>query len=99
MSIPVYLDNAATTKPCEAAVSAVFLNMAEDYGNPSSLHSIGLQAEKNMNEARKSIAAALVCDPACIVFTSGATEANNTAVFGAVRNYGRRKKRIVISSF
>lgn len=94
----VYLDNAATTRPCEPAVSAVFQNMVEDYGNPSSLHKIGLIAEQNLTEARKSIAAALVCDPQCIVFTSGATEGNNTAIFGIAKNYGKRKKKIVVSA-
>ncbi len=94
----VYLDNAATTRPCEPAVSAVFQNMVEDYGNPSSLHGMGITAEKNMTEARKAIAAALVCDPQCVTFTSGATEANNTAVFGAAKNYGKRKKKIVVSA-
>ncbi|MCH5349582.1 MAG: cysteine desulfurase [Oscillospiraceae bacterium] len=94
----VYLDNAATTRPCEPAVSAVFQNMVEDYGNPSSLHKIGLIAEQNLTEARKSIAAALVCDPQCIVFTSGATESNNTAISGIAKNYGKRKKKIVVSA-
>ena len=94
----VYLDNAATTRPCEPAVSAVFQNMVEDYGNPSSLHKIGLTAEQNVTEARKSIAAALVCDPSCIMFASGATECNNTAIFGAAKNYGKRRKKIVVSA-
>lgn len=94
----IYLDNAATTRPCEPAVSAVFQNMVEDYGNPSSLHGMGITAEKNISEARKSIAAALVCDPQCIVFTSGATECSNMAVFGIAKNYGKRKKKIVISA-
>lgn len=94
----IYLDNAASTKPCEPAVSAVFHNMVEEFGNPSSLHGIGLAAEQNVTEARKAIAAALVCDPGCITFTSGATEGNNTAIFGAAENYGRRKKRIVVSA-
>lgn len=94
----VYLDNAATTKPCEAAMSAVFDSMLVNYGNPSSLHRIGLNAENDMTEARKSIAAALVCDPKCITFTSGATEANNTIIFGAAKKYGRRnRKKIVVS--
>lgn len=97
--MPVYLDNAATTRPCEPAVSAVFQNMVEDYGNPSSLHKIGLIAEQNVTEARKSIAAALVCDPNCITFASGATEGNNTAIFGAAKNYGKRRKKIVVSAF
>ncbi len=94
----VYLDNAATTRPCEPAVSAVFQCMVEDYGNPSSLHKLGLNAERHVEEARKAIAAALVCDPRCITFTSGATECNNTAIFGAAENYGRRKKKIIVSA-
>lgn len=94
----VYLDNAATTKPCEAAITEVFQNMVEGYGNPSSLHKFGLQAEQGVTEARKALAAALVCDPNCVTFTSGATEANNTAIFGAVRNYGKRKKKIVVTA-
>lgn len=96
--MPIYLDNAATTRPCEPAVSAVFQNMVEDYGNPSSLHKIGLAAEQNVTEARKAVAAALVCDPQCVIFTSGATECNNTAIFGAAKNYGKRKKKIVVSA-
>lgn len=96
--MPIYLDNAATTRPCEPAVSAVFQNMVEDYGNPSSLHKIGLAAEQNVTEARKAVAAALVCDPQCVIFTSGATECNNMAIFGAAKNYGKRKKKIVVSA-
>lgn len=96
--MPIYLDNAATTRPCEPAVSAVFQNMVEDYGNPSSLHKIGLAAEQNITEARKAVAAALVCDPQCVTFTSGATECNNTAIFGAAKNYGKRKRKIVVSA-
>lgn len=94
----VYLDNAATTRPCEPAVSAVFQCMVEDYGNPSSLHKLGLNAEQRVEEARKATAAALVCDPQCITFTSGATECNNTSIFGAAENYGKRKKKIVVSA-
>lgn len=94
----IYLDNAATTRPCEPAVSAVFRNMVEDYGNPSSLHKLGLAAEQNISEARKAVAAALVCDPVCITFTSGATEGNNTAIFGAAKNYGKRRRKIVVSA-
>lgn len=96
--MPIYLDNAATTRPCEPAVSAVFQNMVEDYGNPSSLHKFGLAAEQSITEARKAVAAALVCDPQCITFTSGATECNNTAIFGIAKNYGKRKKKIVVSA-
>lgn len=97
--IMTYLDNAATTRPCEAAMSAVLDSMLYKYGNPSSLHKAGLEAEQDVTEARKAIAAALVCDPKCLTFTSGATEANNTVIFGAAKNYGRHgKKKIVVSS-
>lgn len=94
----VYLDNAATTKPCEPAVSAVFYCMVENFGNPSSLHKMGIEAEKVLNDARKSIAAAIVCKPESVYFTSGATESNNTAILGAAAIYGKRKKKIVTSS-
>ena len=94
----VYLDNAATTQPCEPAVSAAFLSMVENYGNPSSLHKKGINAEKAITEARKAIASALVCAPECVYFTSGATESNNTAIFGTAQNYGKRRKKIVTTS-
>ncbi len=96
--MPAYLDNAATTKPCEEAVKACLAAMTENYGNPSSLHKMGINAEIAVTEARKAIAAALVCQPECITFTSGATEANNTLILGAAENYGRRKKKAVISA-
>lgn len=96
--MPAYLDNAATTKPCEEAVNACITAMTENYGNPSSLHKVGVNAEIAVTEARKAVAAALVCQPECITFTSGATEANNTLILGAAENYGRRRKRIVVSS-
>jgi len=97
VKMSVYLDNAATTRPCEPAVSAIFRCLVEDYGNPSSLHRLGVTAEQQLTEARKAIAAALVCDPVCVTFTSGATESNNTAILGAARAYGKRKKKIVVS--
>ncbi len=93
-----YLDNAATTKPCDEAVSACLTALTENYGNPSSLHKIGLNAENAVSEARKAIAAALVCQPECITFTSGATEANNTLILGAAENYGKRRKKVVVSA-
>ena len=62
-----YLDNAATTKPCDEAVSACLTALTENYGNPSSLHKIGLNAENAVSEARKAIAAALVCQPVSFV--------------------------------
>lgn len=84
----IYLDNAATTKPSRAAVEAM-LKAAECFGNPSSLHKLGLESEKLINESRTVIANMLGCDSKHIYFTSGGTEANNTAIFGEA--YGRRK--------
>ncbi len=94
----VYLDNAATTKPCGECVEAMVTALTENYGNPSSLHRAGLDAQLMVDRARRSIAEALGANPVCIYFTSGATESNNLAVRGAVSAYGRRKKRIVVSS-
>ena len=91
----VYLDNAATTKPCEPAVSAAFYCMVENYGNPSSLHRMGVEAEKVLTDTRKAIASALVCAPESVYFTSGATESNNLAIMGISEVYGRRRKKIV----
>ncbi|MGN0689722.1 MAG: cysteine desulfurase family protein [Oscillospiraceae bacterium] len=90
-----YLDNAATTKPCEQAVSAVVDALVENYGNPSSLHRIGLKAEEAVTDARKAIATALSTQPECVTFTSGATESNNLAIIGSAKTYGKRKKKIV----
>lgn len=94
----VYLDNAATTKPCEEAVKAAVDAMTENYGNPSSLHRAGLDAQLVMDSARKTIAASIGAESSEIYFTSGATESNNLALRGASAAYGRRKKKIVISA-
>ncbi len=84
----IYLDNAATTKPCPEAVQA-WMETAEVFGNPSSLHGLGLQAEKLIQSAGDAIAVKLGVERKNIYFTSGGTEANNTAVFGTA--YGHRK--------
>lgn len=96
--MPVYLDNAATTKPCREAVEAAVLAMTENFGNPSSLHKAGLNAQLAVDSARRSIAGALGCDAGCVYFTSGATESNNIALRGTAVAYGKRKKKIIISS-
>lgn len=94
----VYLDNAATTKPCREAVEAITAALTENFGNPSSLHRMGLDAQLTVDAARKSIAQALGCDAAWVYFTSGATESNNLALRGAASAYGRNRKKIIISS-
>jgi len=86
----IYLDNSATTKVLEEVARAVFDTMTLHFGNPSSLHRKGIEAEKIMQEARENIAKALGASPKEIYFTSGGTESNNWAVKGAA--YARRRK-------
>lgn len=93
-----YLDNSATTKPCEECVNAVWHMLTDNYGNPSSLHKLGIDAMKEIILARSSVAEALGADREEIVFTSGATEANNTALFGAVKAKRRLGNRIVTTA-
>ncbi len=93
----IYLDNAATTKPCHEAVEAVLKGL-ECFGNPSSLHSLGLEAENLLNEQREAVADAIGAQDKEIFFTSGATESSNTAIFGAFAAHGKRKRRIVTTS-
>lgn len=94
----IYLDNAATTKPCGEAVSAAVDAMTENYGNPSSFHRAGLDAQLAVDKARKAIAASIGADSSEIYFTSGATESNNLALRGISAAYGRKRRKIVISS-
>ena len=96
--MPIYLDNAATTRPCAEAVEAAVEAMTVNYGNPSSLHKAGLEAQLLVDKARKIIAGSIGADTSCVYFTSGATESNNLALRGAAGAYGRRKKKIVISA-
>lgn len=88
----IYLDNASTTKPCQEAVNAAISTFSE-FGNPSSLHNLGLNAEKIIKSSSKSIANLLGCNSKNIIFTSGGTESNNTAVFSAAK-MSRVKKAI-----
>lgn len=94
----VYLDNSATTAPCPEAVEAVNFMMTENFGNPSSLHGAGISAMKEIISARESIAKALSCEKDEIFFTSGGTEANNLAIFGAAYANRRRGNRIVTTA-
>ncbi len=95
----VYLDNSATTRVDERVAQAALSMMCEHYGNPSSLHSKGLDAELAITAARKQVAAAIGADAAEITFTSGGTEANNLAVFGTM-NMGRRMGgRVITTAF
>lgn len=81
----IYFDNAATT-PVHPEVAEVINHiLLHEWGNPSSLHHIGFEAEKRMREAGRVLARGLGVDPSCLIFTSCASESNNTALWGAVR--------------
>lgn len=91
----VYLDNSATTKPSTLSIEYTLKALNDYWGNPSSLHLLGFEAENLLNETRKSVADLLHCRDDEITFTSSGTEANNTAIFGAVYSRAKRGKRIV----
>lgn len=94
----IYLDNSATTKPEKAVADAVYEALTDGFGNASSFHKIGLNANLQVRKARDILAKALSCQSEELVFTSGGTEANNLAVFGAVEANKRRGKRIVTTA-
>ncbi|MBR5543128.1 MAG: cysteine desulfurase [Oscillospiraceae bacterium] len=87
----IYFDNAATTKVIPEAAAAATAAMCEDFGNPSSLHGLGISAENMLSSARADIAEALSCTPREITFTSCGTESNNLAIFGAAARSGKRR--------
>ncbi len=93
-----YLDNAATTKPCEAAAKAAVECLTECYGNPSSLHKAGLSAQRKLEHSRAVIAKTLGCDTREIIFTSCATESTNTALRSTAAAYGKKRKKIITSA-
>lgn len=94
----IYLDNSATTRPLPEAAEAVNTMMTETFGNPSSFHRAGLAANAVVRQAREAIADALSAEPEELVFTSGGTEANNLAIFGAAAANRRKGKRIVTTA-
>lgn len=92
----IYLDNAATTVPCKEAAEAM-MKAAEEFGNPSSLHGLGLRTEKLITAAKEQLAKKLGGDKRNIYFTSGGTEANNLALFGTAYAKQKQGKRIITS--
>jgi cysteine desulfurase len=96
--MPVYLDHAATTPMADVAITAMTEQMAK-LGNPSSLHSYGRKARKDLEGAREEIALALDCHPTEIIFTASGTEANNTALKGLYwKGQGVGRNVVVIST-
>ena len=93
-----YLDNSATTKVSENVVNLMVKVMSDDYGNPSSLHMKGVEAEKYIKESKDIIAKLLKVDAKEIIYTSGGTESNNFAIIGAAFANKRSGNRIITSS-
>lgn len=94
----IYLDNAATTRVSEAAAEAAIACMREEFGNPSSLHGLGIRGEERMTAARQAVANMLGASPDEVVFTSGGTEANNLAILGAAEARRRRGKHVITTA-
>lgn len=97
VDIMIYLDNCATTKIREQVLEKIYKSLEEDFGNPSSLHGLGLNAEKKIKKARRIIAEFLDVKEGEIYFTSGATESNNIAIQSVVNKYSSRGKHIITS--
>ena len=96
----VYADHAATTPVHEAARKAMLHCLEEDYGNPSSLHSVGQRAREILDQARADVAACLNADPAEIYFTGGGSEADNQALLtGALLGAKKGKKHLITTAF
>ena len=93
-----YLDNSATTQVSNTAAQKALDIMCNIYGNPSSLHTMGIEAEKELETARSIITKTIGCECDELFFTSGGTEANNTAILGTVKALKRRGNKIVTSA-
>ena len=98
----IYLDNSATTRQYDEVTETMVRAMKEDYGNPSSLYQLGVDAEKALKAARRQVLEAagggFGADSWDVVFTSGGTEADNMAIFGAARTLKRMGNRIVTTA-
>ena len=94
----IYLDNSATTKPCQEAVEAMTAAMVDGWGNPSALYGFGIDTAHALRDARRKVSAALGAEPDRVFFTSGGTEADNWAIYSTVKRYGKRGKHIITTA-
>ena len=90
-----YLDNSATTQCASEVTDLVIRAMREDYGNPSSMHLKGVEAEKYVKKASEQIAKTLKAEPKEILFTSGGTESDNLAIIGGAQSLNRRGRHLI----
>lgn len=91
----IYLDNSATTKPCPEAVEAMTGALTTGWANPSALYGFGIDAARALRVARTKVATALGAEPDRVFFTSGGTEADNWAILGAAKRFGKKNKHII----
>ena len=94
----IYADHAATTKMSEAAAQTMLSVIRENYGNPSSLYSLGQKAKEKLEEARQAVAGVIGAEPGEILFTSGGSEADNQAILSAAALGEKKGKKHIISS-
>lgn len=94
-NLSVYLDNSATTKPCEKSVKKALEMMNEKFGNPSSLHLCGFNAKKEIDSARHTLSSFLGCEDKEVFFTPSGTVANNTVIFGTANAKHREGKKVI----
>ena len=94
----VYFDNSATTRVCGEAAAAVMKMMTEEYGNPSSTHTLGRHAKAALDEARKNVANAIGALPEEVFFTSGGTEADNWALMSAAELMRHRGRHVITTA-
>lgn len=93
-----YLDNSATTKPCEASIRNINFALSDTWCNPSSLYDLGFQAQLLVDDTRKTVSTLLKCREDEVYFTGSGTEGNNTALLGAAKARKKRGNRIVTTA-
>lgn len=98
MASPIYLDHAATTPMLPEVIETITKSMYDSYGNASSIHRVGREARKQLDDARSRLAETIQADAANIIFTSGGTEANNLALTGYARANKEKGKHIITSA-
>ena len=91
----VYLDNSATTRVFPEVAELMTKIMCEDYGNPSSMHTKGMQAEQYLRYAKETLAHLLKVNEKEVIFTSGGTESNNMALIGCAMANNRRGNHLI----
>ena len=94
----IYLDNSATTKPCREAVEAMTQALTVGWANPSALYRFGIDAAHQLKDARAAVAKAMGAEPDRVFFTSGGTEADNWAIYGTIKRFGKRGKHIITTA-